>query len=300
MTVIIFFLSQFFVISLSRLFSKLFQIDFKSDAIHYIGYNAINAAVATVNFLLILKGKIVLNKTVFCFSLIYAFVIIITLCLSVAALKYMTVALNSVISSIGSLTISTLFGMLFLKEPFTPQICASLILLLIAVILPFCFQNNKMNKDRTKAVKALFLISAAVFTISGASNVLLKAYTLLPTEYNSSQLFFWCNLNILCICLLCIPAFKIKPGSVYRFKKMFTFKQLLLIIGLTLTSNVNSLLGAELLKRISISGYTVVSSSITIVSSLLVSSLFFKEKVGKSQTASALAVILATALCTLK
>ena len=115
--------------------------------------------------------------------------------------------------------------------------------------------------------------------ISGGSVIIQKYYTLTPGVCKSNSFFLMTNLIIAAICILTIIAlsvFRVKKASEIVF--VLSRRQVGNIFARTLLSNVGSVVGITLLSLMDMSVYSVVYSSLGIISGFILSIFFFKEK----------------------
>lgn len=108
------------------------------------------------------------------------------------------------------------------------------------------------------------------------------------------------NLLILLLSALATAGHLLRSRTpVCRIFRLFRPVQLANMAGMTLASNLGSVISITLLARMALSGYNILSTSVSMAATFCLSVLVFREKPGLSQLISALLVVAATALYTL-
>ena len=167
---------------------------------------------------------------------------------------------------------------------------------LAAVLLPWAAVLRKHQRLGKRQV----LLCAAVFCTAGLGSILSKLYTVTPGTSPSNQYFLMTNLLILLLSALATAGHLLRSRTpACRIFRLFRPVQLANMAGMTLASNLGSVISITLLARMALSGYNILSTSVSMAATFCLSVLVFREKPGLSQLISALLVVAATALYTL-
>lgn len=268
----------------SSVLNKKFQMSFKMDFVHFLSYNLINAYFGAT-FLFISNGfRINMNWATFLFSLIYASIVILSLIITLVALSRISISFSGIISTAGSVIIPSMVGFLFLGEDISYRLILSMLLLLFAVFLPCRSFKNDGRKNSISVCIALFLIT-------GASIILNKLYTLTPGVCDTRSYFVMTNLLIIVFCAAVVLLYKKRHSETKNILKLFSKKQVGNIAARTLFSNIASVISVILLARMNISVYTIISSSVGILSGAILSKFIFKEYMPRENWISVFLVI---------
>ena len=113
--------------------------------------------------------------------------------------------------------------------------------------------------------------------------------------------FLMTNLVILfcCVCAGGVLLLRRRAPITAAFR-LFGWRQLLDIVGITLFSNITSVMSITLLGLMTMTSYNIVSAGVGMAASLLVSLLVFRERPAKIQYVSVALVVLATTLCAMQ
>lgn len=287
---------QYLISSVSTFLNKRFQLSFRYDMAHFLWYNLLNAFLATVNYLISTGFRIQVNGVTLVFSVVYALVVINSLCMQIAALKYMSIPMYSVMSSAGAMITSSAFAFWYLQEPFTISTALALLLVVAAVTLPW-LRNLRV---REKTDMRQLLLSAAVFATGGLSNITCKLYAVNPAVCDEKQFFLMTNVVIMVLCGIASGIYFLSKGiKLPQIAGLFGLKQLGNIAAITAVSNIGSVVSITLLGLLPLSGYNVISSAISMGAGVVLSMVLFKEKPSMAQLIGVVLVVAATALCAL-
>lgn len=248
---------------------KKFEQGLTMDIPHFIMYNFINSIFGAIAFFIFIGGQLEMNMITMVYSVIFAFIIYTSLIFNIFALNCAPVVIVSMITTAGSIIISSLFGIIFLNEQLTLRLALSLVFMLTAVILPYSGVSGfKLNFKKS-------IILLLWFLISGLSVIILKVYTKTPDVCDSNQFFFMSN--FLLIIGSGLALIFIKKRNNISVLKLFTIKQTANIGATTILSNIIEILQIMILTVMNISAYTVMSSSLALILSALLSKFYFKE-----------------------
>lgn len=274
MAYILMVLSSFFSM-LDIVIIKKFQMGLVMDKIHMVLYNFYNSLIASVYFFVgafFEGGVLKVNGVTLAFSGVFALLVFSSMVVEVFSYSRSSISVVTITKSSGTIIISALFGLLFLKEMFSWKLMLSLILIFIAVILPYL----KMVKTDFK--KSDMLIYICNFLINGAVAVLFKLYAINPDVKGTMVFFFYTNLILFIGTGIIILANIGKCRKKRESMPNFSVGQIGFVAGRTAAANVVSVLEVVILSRIDISIYTIFISSIALLANTALSKFYFKEK----------------------
>lgn len=256
---------------LSSILNKRFQLGFQIDMIHFVCYNFFNALFASVYFFISTGFSIEMNMITFFYSVLFALIVFFNLVLGILALFRVTVSLSGITTTAGSIVLSALFGILFLKEAGSLKLLLSVTFMLAAILIPYC---KLWNSGKPNSIS----ICIALFFTSGAAVILQKLYTLTPGVCDANNFFLMTNLLLAGICgtILSIMLM-VRPQERKKILHAFSVRQLGNIAVRTLLSNIGSVITIILLKNMNVSVYTIISSAVGILSGAVLSAWFFRE-----------------------
>ena len=264
----------------NTLLSKKFQTSFSESLLNFVKYNLLNAFCACFFLFAINLFKLEVNLTTFLYSLVYALVVIYSLTLNFFAYKFVSVSLVSILSTSGSIILSTLFTILYLGDEPTTTIIISVVIMVIATIIPYIGTKQKFSK-------ATIPVCLAFFVISGASPIILKLFTLEKNATDSGSLFILTNVIIVAVTLIALGVFAVlQRNSLKELVRPFPLKTTLNVVTRTAISNVTSILSVFAIALMSLPVYSVSSTSIGMISAFLLSLFVFKEKFSIVQSIS--------------
>ncbi|MBE7044319.1 MAG: hypothetical protein E7397_02225 [Ruminococcaceae bacterium] len=272
---------------LSGILNKRFQLGFRTDPVHFISYNFINALLASVYFFVGNGFVLNMNLITFLYSVVFALIVILALILGILALSRVSISLSGITSTAGSTILSALFGILFLKEPSSLRLFLSAAFMLCAILIPYRKFWNSGEKNSIP-------ICAALFLIAGASVILQKLYTITPGVCDSQSFFLMTNLIIVGVCAIVLGVMMLRhPQEKKLLLCPFSKKQLGNIAARTLLSNIGSIITMVLLANMNVSVYTVVSSALGIISGAILSKFVFREYMPRENWIAVLCAIAA-------
>lgn len=272
--------------STNTVLSKRFSRRMNTDFLHFIEYNLINAVFAAI-FLFAINGfSFSMNGATLAYSFAYAGVVVLSVSLNVLTLRRVSVYLTGLTSTLGSLVISTFFGVIVLADDVTVKGMISLALMVVAVILPYIEHFKGIGKSG-------ILVPVLYFIIGGAANVVTKLFTLDTRVTDSRSFFVMTNIIIAAIALSVLSAMLIsKPKSAKDVLHAFAPRDVANILSRTALSNISSVLGIIVIAGMTLGVYTVTTSSFGIISGALLSLIVFREGINR---ATFISVVLAIA-----
>ncbi len=265
------FIGRMFVGFLGSVLNKRFQLGFNSTFLNFMSYNLLNALFASVYFFIANGFSVSSNAITLLFSFLFGSFIIIGLTLSIKVLEHVPMTTSAVASNSGGAFLPALFGIFFLSEPFSLRLLFSLVLILLAIVLPARSMGLSFEKN------SLWLCLALFFQ-TGAQTIIQKVYTLTPGVLSTYSFFLMTNLVIAAFCAAVIAFCLFKqPKNVRNILMPFSKSQVGIIAAQTLISNIGSVITIFILARMNASVYTVISTSIGMITAAIVSRFVYKE-----------------------
>lgn len=231
--------------------------------------------IAAIYFFIIAKGQVPLNTPTFIFSALYALVCTASVGFSLLAYNRINLIYISVFSGAGTVVIPFVFDLLR-GEVFNEFKLLSVILRFFAVLVPLLF-----NKSKNRSL----IICIILFFVSGAANIIPKLYGEHPGVASDSSFCFWTNIIILPIVFFLILK-QDETRYIFRDFRLIKPVNYFHICFGTLISNVVSLGTIYILRLISPTVYSVLSSSTGILITALISVLIYKEQLTKQALVS--------------
>ena len=265
---------------LTKIFQQSVKFDLKSMAM----YNLVNALLACGIFFVAAGFRIQVNLPTLIYSLIYAAIICVNLSAQILALALVPVPVTTLMSVAGGVLIPAVFGVVYYGEPLTWRLGLSIGLILGATALPL---SGGMGGVSWKGAAACLVM----FLLGGASVILVQLYARANSVCDANSFFFLTNLVIAFLCLALI-LLKKGESSFRELVHLFSLRQLGMIAGKTALANGCSMLQVPILRQMAASTYAVLNSSLSLLGSVAVSVLWFREKQTKK---GLLAVLLAIA-----
>jgi len=282
------------VAALGNILLKSFNRRNPETTVNIIWYNVINALASLINLGIVGFGRLALNRVTFVYSAVLCISVAANLVLNICVMSRLSLAAVGVLAGTGSVAGTVLFGVLFLNEKITCNFFLSIIFVLIAVLIPFVTLRPKTEKT----LKASDIIISMLFFISGGTGVIInKLYVSNPDNGGSVALFFWLNVFLM--------AFSLAALMVYSLKNKPSFKSLIHIFGVrdivnicvrTISSNYSAFIVMAVLKKMDISLYGILTSSLALVSTGAVSKFYFKDHIPKKEVISMLLAVIAIIL----
>lgn len=233
--------------------------------------------VAAIFFFIIAKGDVSLNLPTFIFSVLYGLCSIGSVILNFRAYRETNLVYMSVFSGAGAFVIPFFVEWLVWNIPFSNLDFVAVALRTTAIFIPLLFDREK---------KKGLHICVLLFFLGAFSTLVSRAYTLSTDVMATSSWFFWTNIVVIpmaTIAVLMKEGAKTLSGDLKRMSPMLY----VLIIVATAMSNVTSLIVIEVIKLLGTTMYSVISSAMGMVLTILLSVLFFKENVKKAAYISA-------------
>ena len=261
----------------STIIAKKFQQCTSETITDFAWYNVVNAIIACVYFGVSSGFSFHLNKVTFIFSICYAACVCCALVVGVCILSRVHISTSSILSSSGSIIVSSVFGILYFGEKLTLSLTFAMIMMLIAAVLPLRFAS-KSKQSHKKGMVLTVIICVLSFLNGGIVNIITKLYAVNPNVCDTLSFFFFTNV-ILLVCGVSVLGFLMIKNKIHIKKIVSTFsvKQLLFVASSTAISNISSVLTVMILAIFDVSLYTIIMSSLGIIRSAVLS-LCFKER----------------------
>ena len=265
---------------LTKVFQRSVRFDIKSMAM----YNLINALLACGIFLASAGCRISVNLPTLMYALVYAAIICINLSAQILALALVPVPVTTLMSVAGGVLLPAVFGVVYYGEPLTWRLILSVALILGATALPLSGGVGEFSLKGAAACVVMFLLG-------GASVILVQLYSRDTAVCDANSFFFLTNGVIALLCLALILCRR--DGSSFReLLHLFSLRQLGMIAGKTALANACSMLQVPILRQMAASTYAVLNSALSLLGSVALSALCFREKQTKK---GIIAVLLAIA-----
>lgn len=270
---------SYLLIFISVVFSSLSTVCQKNYTIATSGiktslnlYMLIAHPIAAIYFFCLSKGFVPLNTATFIFAFIYALVCIAAVLLNMLAFNKISLVYISVFGGAGSVIIPFLFETFFRGEAFSIYELISVISRIIAVLVPLL-----MSKRGTKETRTGFFLCTLLFFNGGLGGIIPKLFAEHPMTLSNNSFCFWTNIiivPIISIAVLKTDGIKNLSSDMKKINPaMFAY-----ILAGTAFGNLGSLIKLQTLKAISATIYSVLSSSLSMVLTLFLSLLVYKEK----------------------
>lgn len=243
-------------------------------------YMLIAHPIATIYFFCLAKGSVPLNTPTFVFSLFYSFICIASVALNIMAFQRISLVYISVFGGAGSVVIPFLFEAIFRNETFSIYELVSVIMRIIAVLIPL-FITKKSSKETRNGI----ILCILLFINGGAASIIPKLFTAHPDALGNNTFCFWTNIIIIPITTL----FVIKTDGIknlVRDTAKIKISGFTYILAGTAFGNLSSLIKLQTLKSISATICSVLSSSLSMLLTMLISIFIYKDKISKQMAVS--------------
>lgn len=270
--------------ALTKVFQRSVRFDLKSMAV----YNLLNALLACVIFFATAGFRIRVNVPTLIYALIYAAIICVNLSAQILALALVPVPVTTLMSVAGGVLLPSVFGVVWYGEPLTVRLVLSILLILLATALPLWGGVGTVSGKGVAACVVMFLLG-------GASVILVQLYSRASGVCDSNSFFFLTNAVIAALCLGLTLGGGVRQG-IRDALFLFSPKQLGMIGGKTVLANLCSMLQVLILRQMAASTYAVLNSSLSLLGSVALSAVCFREKQTKKGLLAVLFAIAALAV----
>ncbi len=233
--------------------------------------------VAAIFFFILAKGNVPLNLPTLLFSVAFGLCSMFSVILSFRAYRETNLVYMSVFSGAGAFVIPFFVEWLLWDMNFSGLDFVCVVLRTAAIFIPLFFDKGKRKG---------MLVCMLLFGISAASTLLQRAYTLTPNVYPTSSWFFWTNIMVIPMATIAVL---IKEGPKTIASDIGKMKPILyiFIIMATAMSNVSSLMVIRVISLLGTTMYSVISSAMGMVFTILLSTIVYKEDIKKATYISA-------------
>ncbi len=242
-------------------------------------YLILNGLLACIFFWFSSRFQIAVNATNLGYGAAYTFLVIVALTVALYIYCYFSVAVVCVVTSAGSLILSSLCGFLFWHEEVTPAVLLRICLMVAAIALVY-FSNKKEEKPIAEAtpIKKPVNRGVLIIVIQLVNTVLVtvvsKLYAATPVAHQSSSMFFLVNVFLILFAggWLAVLFMRDKVTTVREIRH-FRPRVMGAILGNCVCSNTSSLVSVALLQLVAVSVCSPISSALGILCGVLISLL---------------------------
>ena len=262
----------------------------KSSRIKYFIYLIIVGIIAC-GVLFTLNGfKVSCNPRTLLYALVYSVICSVIAVCGLEIMKYANISGVLVLSSLGSLISSALVGAFIFGEDIAPKTLVKMGIMFIPAVLTFIeakqSQKESAKKRGKSAIIKLAVILLILITVRCGNNVLIKLYRMDSGVTDISSMFIFTNLFQSLTSLVPLIVYVIRKHSTPELraeiadaKSILRLLPIIAIIANTTTSNVVSLISAELIGLMDISLYTPTVSALGMISGVI-ASFIYRERHG--------------------
>ena len=220
--------------------------------------------------------NIKINSIVVLYSLLYAFIVMLSLLYNIFAYRLVKISNLNIISNSGSLIVQFVLGFFLFHEALKISGFVRLILMLVALSFVFLGTNKEKSQKSNSKNSILFcLITLVSIVISTGELLILKYYSLTSVENDVNSLFFLTNVFLVLFALICLI---IGNKSNYTENNtQISFKSVFVFLCSVFLGNIGSIICATLVAKVDMSLYSPLNSGIGIIGGS-VASLISKEK----------------------
>lgn len=273
---------------LDKYFQKGYMGGIKSAAV----YNLVNAIYGTICFWIMGGLRLDYNTKTLIFSVIYAASVVINHISVIYTMARVSVAVSAITYTAGTMLIPAIFGVLFLNEPISVKVILSLIIMLIAVIVPYLKNPEKKLSFGDIIICGIYFINCGILII------IAKLYAICDGVCSSTSFYCLTNIVIAVASFIAVIAYcSITHESFFKSMQIFNLRSHINILSRNVLADIGAVITIIILTVMDVSLYTVIVSSLSLICSSLVSRFYFKERFTASNTISVLLAIVALILC---
>lgn len=248
----------------------------EKGATAYFLYTCVCSGTAMVVFAILAGFNICCNLITLIYALIYCFIILLVYVVSLLVLKYTGVAKASLIKMAGSSVLLFFLGMFLFDESVGVFKWIGLLFMLLTII--FSARKTEIDVPKKNSKFAL-IICLTLNVVAGAANsILMKYYSVAQGVCDNNSYFFITNLLLF---LFGVVAFLISfiknKEKVKCLMHGFGLKDYMLVVIKTVMANLCSLASLVLIANVNLTIYTVLYSSLNVIS-VISASIVLKEK----------------------
>ena len=281
----------------SRAFAKLCSnMVAQSSAAKYSLVLIVNCLVACLFFAISGGFRLRINTATLIYSVIYAMVAAASVVSNLIVYRLTKISNVNVISGACSMVCTVLLGWMLFSEPLSPIKLLRILLMLIAIYLVFVDKKTGEQaapREAKRKSMILFLSVVAVIVLCGcSSNLVLKSFASSELVTDENSFFFYTNVVLI---MGAIPVYAVsclRNRSEWKSSlQLLSPKRLISLSGNTVCSNIIAILSVLIVAQMDVSLYSIISSAVGILLGV-VASLLFRERLGRySYLAAAIACI---------
>lgn len=234
-------------------------------------YALVTGAIAMGVFWTTAGFSVTLNPRTILYAAFIAVLAIASYFTELPVYRFMGVAEVAVITTGGTLILSSISGVLLFHEELTVLSILRILLMLAAILVLFFESKHDAPSSDGKAQKKLSVIGLlfciGIILIGTLNTIATKYIAIDPLVTNENSLFFFTNVLVTAFAILCL--FIENRG---RFKgclsnvRAVSPIQYLMILGNTVASNISSLLGVLILENGNLTLYVPLSNALKLLS----------------------------------
>ena len=268
--------------------------------VRYLFYLTVNASVACVFFWISGGFRVQVNSLTLLYSFLYALVVFLSLVSSLLIYRYATVAGVNIITSLLGLVVSVGVGLAVFSESLDFSKILRILVMMLAALFVFLDAKGErtvQTESRGKRKHLAFLAVLAVTAVVLVSNaVIVKSFTLSTRVTDENSFFFLTNAVMIALLLPLLFFSALRDRESFRRAAILLHpRNLIVLSGNTVCSNIGSLAGIRLMAEIELSVYTPIVSAIGVLSGV-VGSLLFRERLGGFSYLAAAVALLAVVI----
>ncbi len=275
----------------------------KSSRIKYFVYLIIVGVVACFILFALNGFKMSYNPRTLLYALAYSVICSVISVCSLEIMKYANITGVLVLSNLGNLVSSALVGRFIFHEQITARTVIKICIIFIPAVLTFIetkmSQKSATEKRGKSAALKLAVILFILITVKCGNSVLIKFYKMDTRVTDISSMFIFTNLFQALTSLIPLIIYVAKKRSTPELRaELIDARSILRIIPIfaivanTATSNVVSLISAELISLMDISVYTPTVSALAMISGVI-ASFIYRERHGITFYISAVLAVVA-------
>ena len=256
----------------------------RNNQIRYLLYLTLVGAVACTVFFALGGFRIKVTGITLLYAQIYSGVCVLSCICNMEAFKLANISGVVVLSSFGGLVATSLVGFFLFGEEIKLTTLLKIAIMLVAALLTFIdakrFEGPSAKRKSSATLKLIIIILLLILAGSG-NNIILKLYGRAEGVADINSMFFFTNAfqGALALTLFLLLSFKGRRDETVRSQfrdslNLFSIIPILAIAASTFSSNVGSLLSAELIKLMDMSVYTPVSSAAAILAGFIASFIY--------------------------
>lgn len=289
------FAALFVLNCIDKFSAKKMQMMTQFDWPRIVAANVVNGLVSVLFYLVVMRTGLYFEPKMELMSFLYGVLCFAGLVLGIELYKHASIPLASIIVTSSSIVGSSLFGYVILGESVTAARLIAAAALFAAVALPAI--EGVHGKNRMK--KSDLLFCAFYFLFAVAANIMGTVYVAFE-GMEGRQYCLHVNIYILVICVAvaaCLPM--CKKATVRGMVTSLTPAQTGMLSLRGVMSQIMSVCIVALVAIIPITMYNIINCSLSMIASVLVALVYYKEKLTARQLISLVLLVAAAGLSSL-